>query len=404
MATSSVGCIIGTQTLLPGGPAIAVGDTHYSLDNKATAFVSGASTLPLVQPSQEMPVLTVAGVAQHPTSVSNIAFGSQTPVSSSSDTTISQLVMSSNIATSHAFSLDVGTSAAPPELTLRGNVHPPDSSSRFGIGSQSLYPGGPAITISGKIYSLANSASALISDGSTIPLFTSISPSLPAVTVGGIIYHANTISQFTIEIQTLSPGGSPITINGNTYSLAPTATALASGSSTIPLTAENVPRPSVITIAGSTYSEAANSGYLVGSQTLIPNGSLIVVGSTSYALLSGKSGNSLVVAISSTVPSQQNGGSAKVITIGSASYTADSASNFVIGGQTLAPGSMIILSGTPVSFDAHGSDVVVGSSTEQVSLASLIIRGLGEDPRLQAVTHYRRAANQHPPRVLRVPR
>ncbi|KAL2049313.1 hypothetical protein ABVK25_010410 [Lepraria finkii] len=55
---------------------------------------------------------------------------------------------------------------------------------------------------------------------------------------------------------------------------------------------------------------------------------------------------------------------ASVLTVGNSAYTADSSSNFMIGGQALAPGgSAITTSNTPISLIAGAADAVFGSST-----------------------------------------
>lgn len=46
-------------------------------------------------------------------------------------------------------------------------------------------------------------------------------------------------------------------------------------------------------------------------------------------------------------------------------------------GQTLSPGGVVTVSGTPASYAAAGTDVGVGTSTEAVGIGGLIVSGFG---------------------------
>ena len=62
------------------------------------------------------------------------------------------------------------------------------------------------------------------------------------------------------------------------------------------------------------------------------------------------------------------GSNAAAIHLGAQTYTEDSAGDFIISGQMLAKGGEITVSGTPVSFEAGGTGVVIGSSDEAVGV------------------------------------
>lgn len=68
---------------------------------------------------------------------------------------------------------------------------------------------------------------------------------------------------------------------------------------------------------------------------------------------------------------------AAVITFDGSIYTADVSSDFFINGQTLSPGNVMTISGTPISYASGGTDVVVGKSTEDVGIGRLIMSGFG---------------------------
>ena len=61
-------------------------------------------------------------------------------------------------------------------------------------------------------------------------------------------------------------------------------------------------------------------------------------------------------------------------------YTANTAGEFIIGGQTLTPGSAINVSGTSTSLGVQETDVIVETRTESISLDRLILSG-SERPR-----------------------
>lgn len=61
-------------------------------------------------------------------------------------------------------------------------------------------------------------------------------------------------------------------------------------------------------------------------------------------------------------------------------YTAEASMGFVIDGQTLSPGGVVTVSGTPTSYAAAGTDVGVGTTTEAVGIGGLIVSGFGSVP------------------------
>jgi hypothetical protein len=97
-----------------------------------------------------------------------------------------------------------------------------NSASAYVIGTQSLVPGGAAITISGTTLSLASSDAAIIVDGQTYtsdyePVLPSASPAL--ATVDGQIVSLNSAGAYVIGSQTLTVGGPVITVDGTPVSL-----------------------------------------------------------------------------------------------------------------------------------------------------------------------------------------
>jgi hypothetical protein len=101
-------------------------------------------------------------------------------------------------------------------------------SSLFIIASQTLSPGGSAVTVNGVTISLPATGSAV--------LISPFGPSPPQeITLAGQTITANSESEFVIGTQTLSPGGSAITLGGTPVSLASGATEVIVGGTTTPV-------------------------------------------------------------------------------------------------------------------------------------------------------------------------
>ena len=230
-----------------------------------------------------------------------------------------------------------------------------------------LTPGGPAVTIDGTYYSLAPSGNLIagtVSSGGA----PAGAPAL--LTFGGSTYIANAASQFVVAGQTLAPGAS-ITVSGTTISLASGGTVAVVGTSTqsIKNAPAITPAPAVLSFDGSSYTADASSDFIIDGQTLA-EGAAITVSGTPISL---PSGGAIAVIGSST----QSLGSAAIVTaapvliLDGSTYIANPSSDFIIDGQTLTPGGLITVSGTPISYDGSGNDVVIGTSTK--SLATAVI-------------------------------
>jgi hypothetical protein len=82
-----------------------------------------------------------------------------------------------------------------------------------------LWAGGPAVSLSGHVYSMGPSGAYIVADGTTrwpTPAVTDA----PAFTLGGTTYTANQATGFVIDGTTLSRGGAVI-VDGTTVSLDP---------------------------------------------------------------------------------------------------------------------------------------------------------------------------------------
>ncbi|MCJ1281025.1 hypothetical protein MMC26_000343 [Xylographa opegraphella] len=245
-ADSASAFIIGTQTLVPGGPVITNAGTAISLAPSATAIAIGDITLPLQPPN-----------------------------------------------------------SLAPQITIGPSIYTASLSSFFLVGTRTLQPGGSALTISGTVLSLFPSATALLLAGSTIPL----NPPLPTassgvLTLGTATYTAanNMAGDFVIGTQTLIAGGPALTFSGTVVSLFPSGTALVVAGSTIPLSSPRpTTPPAILTLGTATYTVTTDAAgdLVIGTQTLTP-GEVITDAGTILSL--EPEGTAAVIGGTLTVP------------------------------------------------------------------------------------------------------
>ena len=195
------------------------------------------------------------------------------------------------------------------------------------------------------------------------------SPTDVVGTVGSQTIKIGPSSVVVVGTQTLSPGGPAITVGGTPVSLAPSATAIVIGGTTSILpqavTTAAAPPP-VLTIGSTTLTANAATQFLVApGQTLTPGGAVTVSGtvislapSASFLVIGGSTQLLPTATPAVTV--------APEIVVGGTTFTGNSGSSFVIGGQTLAPGSVITVSGTTISLNPSGGSVIINGNTEPV--------------------------------------
>lgn len=125
-------------------------------------------------------------------------------------------------------------------------------------------------------------------------------------------------------------------------------------------TGNNAGTTQIITVAGSTYTGSSGSGFVINGQTLTPGGQ-VTIDNTIVSLLSG--GTIAVVGGSTEhlgpmVTGKPGGnGATPTVVVGGTTYS-ESNSQFVIAGQTLAPGGQITVGSTPISLPPDGSVTV----------------------------------------------
>lgn len=225
--------------------------------------------------------------------------------------------------------------------------------------------------------------------GTTLPATTA-----PVITAGGTTIVGNSNTNFVIGSSTLTPGGTVIVPGSGTQS--PTTFVLASSGTavivngatqsvqqtTIPAAAPATSPATIFTAGGSTFTFNSASNVVIGSLTLTPGGTVIIpgsgtVGPTTYVLPT--SGSAIIVngatqSIRVTSVAAPKATTTPLLVVGGTTYTANSASAFVIGSQTLTRGGVITASGVTLSFATAGGTVVQisGGTTSTESLGGII--------------------------------
>ena len=150
-----------------------------------------------------------------------------------------------------------------PGFTVGAEVVTANSASRYVAGGQILIPGGPAVTVSGTRLSLAPNGGQVIVGSSTIALGPTFNPapSPSPLTLGSHTYTINSKSEYIIAGQTLILGGPVITVLGTRLSLAPSATQVVVGTSTMGLGPATT--PPLLTFGSETFTANSLSDYII---------------------------------------------------------------------------------------------------------------------------------------------
>ncbi|KAL8710604.1 MAG: hypothetical protein Q9220_004828 [cf. Caloplaca sp. 1 TL-2023] len=371
-ADSSSHFVVGTQTLVPGGPAITHSGTVLSLPSSGSGVVFGPSTQE-AQPAVATPAITVGGTTITPNSASQFVVGSQTLVPGGAAITHSGTMISLAPLASAAVvggqtqDLTPPSVTPAPSITVGGQVVTANSASQFQFGGQTLKPGAAPVVINGQTVSLAPSGSAVVINGQTQNIVQPMATPLPVITVGGAKITGDSTGQYIISGETLAPGKSPITVDGQVLSIASSGNAVVFGPSTQAFATPPLVISTVLpalTVGSSIITPDASSNYVISGQTIHPGGSAITVDGTIISLAPSATalivgGSTQALAPSSVFATVE----APLITLGSQVLHANEASEYVIGGQTLAPGHAITVSGTVISLAPGASDVVIGGST-----------------------------------------
>ncbi|KAI4246878.1 MAG: hypothetical protein LQ352_006280, partial [Teloschistes flavicans] len=154
----------------------------------------------------------------------------------------------------------------------------------YHVGSKTLMPAGPAVTINNVPYALAPSANAIIAGTKTIPLQPPPAGKLPDIEIGGKTYVANKASEYIVGDQTLRPNGPPAIIDHVTYSIAPSASALLSNGHTMTLAPNHQDSSAPIIIDNQSFSPDTRPRITIHGQEIVAGAPSITINKTPYAL------------------------------------------------------------------------------------------------------------------------
>ncbi|KAF2829869.1 hypothetical protein CC86DRAFT_367787 [Ophiobolus disseminans] len=260
----------------------------------------------------------------------------------------------------------------PPIMTIGSNTITANSEGQFLVGTQTLKPGGSAITMAGSTLSLASNGGILVVNGVTRTLQNApIMTPAPVITVGGRVVSATVIgsnTQFVVGTQTLVPGNA-ITVDGVTYSLPSgggkivvngVTSSLNSGRGSITIGQQYVT---------ASIKDGTTSYVFAAGQTLTPGGVLTVSGTT-FSMPASASGSVVVI---NGVTSTLRPGSLTTplaLTLNGKTYAAtvrSGTTEFVLAsGVTLRPGQAVTMSGTTYSLDGQGTALVINGQTSSI--------------------------------------
>lgn len=330
---SSGNIVINNQIITPNAPAITINHTPVRL---GTAGLAIGDAPPIVV-KQNVPGAPLALIGGSPVSMDK-----------SGNIKVNDQVIHSGVpVTINNTPVLLGTAG----LVYGGPVTVPvDHNPHYFVGSQQLKPGGAPIVNLGTTYSLAPHATAVVINSPASPAPIPIGNSLPILTIGNSAITPNSNSNYVVAGQTLVPNGSPLTVSGTTYSLAPHAAAIVVNGATTPIYVPS--QTPVLTIGSSVITANSKSEYIIASQTLAPAGPPITISGTTFSLAPLGSAiviNGVTSRLYASPPS-----SPTILTIGSSTISANKNAQFVIAGQTLIPGGSAItipattISGTPI--------------------------------------------------------
>ena len=242
-----------------------------------------------------------------------------------------------------------------------------------------LTPSTGTITASSKFQTSSPSSQALAFDSTILVAAKPASSKIPPLlTIGGQTVTANSLSQYNIDGQILTPGG-VVTVSSTVISLASDDIDAIIGTKTEALrpystgglrSDSTVTTRPVLMLGTQTLTVNSLGQYNIDGQTLTP-GNAITISGTTISLASD--GSDVVVGTKTEALGAYSTGGLRLgsaiatrpdLILSTPTLTSNSLAQYNIDGQTLTPGDAITVSGTAISLASDGSDVVVGTKTE----------------------------------------
>ena len=191
-----------------------------------------------------------------------------------------------------------------------------------------------------------------------------------ALIIGTSVFVATKVENgLVIDGQTLTPGGSSVTVAGQAIALDLGAGAVIIGGSVVEIGHSLSTESPSLTIGTSVLSATrVGDGLIIGGQTLLAGSSITVDGTT----VSLNSVGTAVTLGGSTIniSGQGNVGAAAnipVLTIGTKTYTANAATQYNVDGSILTAGGSVVISGTTLSLGPSVTQLLVNGKTQDLS-------------------------------------
>jgi hypothetical protein len=286
-------------------------------------------------------------------------------------------------------------------------VRPAPSITGFVVGSQTLTPGGAALTQGGSTFTALQSGSGLqvIAQSETLRLDGVVPPGMFAVP--GVVQRPDSEDEYLVGNSAVSAGGSAVTIGRETFS------ALPGGSGVQVVNGNGQTRTESVVAVASVDSSPVRSGedddlYMFGGNTLSVGGQALTIDGTTFSALPsgsgivvGSEGQTSTVSLGSTVdfltvtgasvtafatPVLLPGGDnddgnnkQQLVTLGGSTYTAlaTAGSLLVIDGHTVEAGKTTVINGETVVLSGTKLVVAETSASSTRGLGDAIASGLG---------------------------
>ena len=254
-AVDPSGAVVGGTTLRPGLPAVTIYNTPISVGSAGLVVGVGsdaktipipiAPAAPLITPGPSVAVFTIGGQTYTADGSNGVVIGGITLTPGSSPVTISGNIVSvgpTGVVVTPLNGQQAGQavtytfSAGLPEthITIGGQSFDILSSGGvIHIGTAVLTPGGTPVAVNGHTFSFGPSG--VVVDGTSTVPFAAIATGHVTFKDGGGFDISSYGGLIHIGTGVLTPGGSPITINGHVYSADGSGHVIIDGTSTIAL-------------------------------------------------------------------------------------------------------------------------------------------------------------------------
>ena len=164
-------------------------------------------------------------------------------------------------------------------------------------------------------------------------------------------YSIDSASHLIIGKETALPGGPAVTVNGVKIALAASADSIIVAGSTMPVQTSAPSTLPEFHLGNEVITANSASQYVVHGLTLLPGASAITIDGTPISL--GPHATQVMVGSSTIKLHPANFANFPTLTVNGQLITANSADQYIVGGQTIRPGApAVTIAGTPISIPA----------------------------------------------------